>query len=105
MDEPPTWPVLEKCAICPAASICPVADEPLADLNADPVAFVTKLIAVEARAAAMAKLAAAWVDANKRDIQAGDVFFGRGKPPSGRKANATIYSLKGKANGSDSEGN
>jgi hypothetical protein len=102
-DEPPCWPVLEKCSLCPAASICPVADEPIADLSADPVAFVTKLIAVEARASAMSKLAAGWVDANKRDIQAGDVYFGRGKPPSGRKAIATIYSLKGKANVSDSD--
>ncbi len=105
-DNPPTWPTLEKCALCPAAALCPVADEPIADLAADPVAFVTKLIAVEAKAAAMSKLATGWVDANKKDIQAGDVFFGRGKPPSGRKPNATIYSLKGKpTNGSDSDGN
>ena len=102
-DNPPCWPVLEKCGLCPAASICPVADEPIADLAKDPPAFIAKLIAVEARAEAMRKLAAAHVDAAKQDIQAPDgTWFGRRKPASSRKANATLYNLKEPANGSDS---
>jgi len=93
-ENPPTWPTLEKCAICPAAAICPVADEPIADLAADPPGFIRKLLAVEARADAMRKLAVALVDERKQDIQCGDVFFGRNKPKADRKPTAAIYSLK-----------
>jgi hypothetical protein len=93
-DNPPTWPTLEKCSICPAAALCPVADEPLADLARDPAGFVSKLVAVEARADAMKALAAKYVDETGRDIEAGTVRFGRQKPKAERKAAATLYSLK-----------
>lgn len=98
-ENPPTWPVLEKCTLCPAACLCPVADEAIADLAEDPVRFVRSLVAVEARASAMSKMAAAWIDEHKQDIRAGDVYFGRQKPKTDRKANATIYSIKEKSNG------
>lgn len=98
-ENPPVWPTLEGCTICPASAICPVADQPIKDLATDPAAFVRDLVAVEARAESMRKLAAAWVDANKREIDAGGgVLFGRGKPRSERKATATIYSMKGNSN-------
>jgi hypothetical protein len=90
-DNPPTWPTVEKCAICSAAAICPVADEPIADLARDPVAFVEKLIAVEARADAMKKLASQWVDETGKDIRCGNVCFGRNKPKTDRKAPAALY--------------
>jgi len=93
-ENPPTWPTVEKCSICPAAALCPVSDLPMRQLADDPAQFVRDLVAVEARAEAMRKLAAGWVDEHKQDIQAGDVFFGRNKPKSERKATATIYQLK-----------
>lgn len=98
-DDPPTWPTLEKCGQCPAACLCPVADQPIADLAADPPGFVKRLVAVEARAEAMRKLAAAHVDSTGQDIQADGVWFGRRKPASSRKPNATIYTLKGESHG------
>lgn len=93
-DNPPCWPTLEKCGQCPAACLCPVADQPIADLAADPPGFVKRLVAVEARVDAMRALAAKYVDANGADIQAGDVWFGRNKPRTERKAPATVYSPK-----------
>jgi hypothetical protein len=102
-DNPPTWPATEKCSICPAAALCPVADESIADLSRDPSAFVGKLIAVEARAEAMRKLAAGWVDANGQEIKAPDgTMFGRAKPRTERKATATLYTLKESSNGNGS---
>ena len=95
-DNPPVWPTSEKCGICPAAAICPAADEPLADLAKDPAGFIGKLVAVEARADAMRKLATAYVDANGADIQAGSVAFGRAKPKAQRKATAELYELSNK---------
>jgi hypothetical protein len=92
-ENPPTWPTLEKCGLCPAAALCPVADEPIADLARDPSTFVQRLIAVEARADAMKKLAVEYVDATGKDIEAGGVCFGRRKPPSNRKSPATIYQI------------
>lgn len=104
-DDPPTWPTIEKCGQCPAAAICPVADEPRKRLVDDPSAFITDLIAVEARADAMRQMAAVLIDHRGHDIQATDgTWFGRRKPSSGRKPNATIYTLKGDANGSDGNG-
>lgn len=93
-ENPPTWPTLEKCGICPAAALCPVADEAIGSLAGDPPGFVKRLVAVEARADAMRKLAAEWVDANGQDIQAGGVWFGRRKPASTRKPVATLYELE-----------
>jgi hypothetical protein len=104
LNNPPTWPTLEACRICPAAALCPVADEPIAELAADPAGFIRKLVAVEGRAEAMRKLAAEYVDAHKRDIHSDGVYFGRNKPKSERKAQATIYTLKEKSNGSSDGG-
>lgn len=101
LENPPCWPVLEKCAICPAASICPVADQPIGDLHRDPAEFVKRLVAVEARADAMRQLAAKYVDSTGADIQVGMLFFGRNKPKAERKSPATIYSLKEPSNGSE----
>lgn len=95
--DPPTWPTLESCAICPAAAICPVADEPLADLEKDPPGFVRKMVAVKARLDAMAKMAAKHVDKTKQEIQADGDCFGRNKPKADKKAKACLYSLKGKS--------
>lgn len=103
-DEPPTWPTVEKCGICPAASICPVADQQFIELS-DTETFVRKMVAIDARLSAMQKIAAAWVDAHGREMVAGTAAFGRAKPPDKRKKPAGLYSIsKEKANG-DSDGN
>lgn len=102
-ENPPTWPTTEGCSICPAAALCPVADEPMADLAADPPGFVRKLIAVGARYDAMSKLAAAHVDATGKDIICDGVAFGRRKPPSSRKPNATLYDLSTKKESSNGD--
>jgi hypothetical protein len=101
-DNPPTWPVLEKCRICPAAAICPVAHGPIKESSED---ILKDLIAVSARGAALEEILKARVDETKRDVQVGNVFYGRAKPPSARKPNATIYEVKtkGATNDSDSE--
>jgi hypothetical protein len=92
-DNPPTWPTLEKCSICPAAALCPVADEPLADLAADPPGFVKRMVAVGARLDAMQALAAKHVDATGKDIECGTIRFGRGKPKANRKPTAELYEI------------
>jgi hypothetical protein len=99
---PPCWPMAEKCRICPAAAICPVATSPVKDSSED---ILRDLIAVYARGAALEEILKARVDETNRDIQVGNVYYGRRKPPSVRKPNATIYevSTKGAKNDSDSE--
>lgn len=89
--QPPTWPTTESCRVCPAAAICPVATYPI---KAEPAEVLRDLIAVEARADALRERLTAHVDATKQDIQADGVWFGRRKPASSRKPNATIYSVK-----------
>ena len=93
-DNPPCWPTLEKCSICPAAAMCPVADEPIRDIHRDPAAFIKRMVAVKARLDTLQDIAAEYVDETGQDIDAGGVRFGRNKPKSERKAPATIYSLK-----------
>jgi hypothetical protein len=88
---PATWPAVEKCEICPAASLCPVAGEEIKDVASDPKGYLRKLIAVEAKADAMKKLLAAHVDATGADIIDGEAGFGRQKPPSTRKVPVSIY--------------
>lgn len=100
-DNPPTWPVQEKCNRCPVAALCPVADEPLLELS-DEVTLVRKMAAIEARLDGLKKIAASYVDAFKRDIDAGNgLRFGRNKPPEKRKKPAVIYSTKGETNDAD----
>ena len=91
---PPTWPTLEKCSICPAAGICHVADEDIVDVAENPAAFVDKLIAVDARLSRMKKLAAAYVDQHGEIEATGGVMFGRNKPRTERKPTAAIYTKK-----------
>jgi hypothetical protein len=91
-DNPPAWPALEKCQACPAASLCPVADEPLAQ---ESPALLRQLIATEARADAIRQVLSARVDADGQDVVCGNVAFGRRKPKTERKAPATLYDLKG----------
>jgi hypothetical protein len=81
-----------------------VADEPLADLASDPVGYVRKLVAVEARAEAMRKSLAKHVDTIKQDIQADDVWFGRNKPKSDKKSPACLYKVKGDGDGDNTAG-
>jgi len=99
-DNPPCWPTTEKCGMCPAACMCPIADEQFKEL-ADPSAFVGKIIAVKAKLDAMETIATAWVDTFGRDIQAPDgTWYGRSKPKE-KKSPTSLYKIKGKPNGSN----
>jgi hypothetical protein len=88
---PPCWPKLEGCRICPVASRCPVAEYPI---KAEPVELLRDLIAVRARADAIEERLAAHVDATGQDVRVGGVAFGRSKPKAERKAPATLYDIK-----------
>lgn len=89
-DSPPTWPTVEGCRICAAASICPVASYPI---SAEPSEVLRDLIAVEARASALRDVLIASVDSTGQEVTFGSVAFGRNKPKKERKAPADIYSI------------
>lgn len=90
-DNPPTWPMPEKCGQCQVAARCPVAGYPI---KAEPVDVLRDLIAVEARADALRQRLAAHVDSTGADVRCGSVAFGRSKPKAERKAPATLYDVK-----------
>jgi hypothetical protein len=101
-NEPPTWPILEKCRICPVAALCPVRTYPIGEKPED---VLKQLVATYATADSLEQHLKAIVDQTKQDVRCGNVWYGRNKPASGRKPNATIYELstKGDSNG-DSDG-
>jgi hypothetical protein len=93
---PPTWPAVEKCCVCPCILSCDAGGGDLKEIAADPRRGVVKLQFEEAKSDALKKLLAAYVDKTGQDIQCDDgTCFGRRKPPSKRKAPVAIYSLKG----------
>lgn len=92
-DNPPTWPTVEKCSLCPAAAICPESGEPIRDLATNPAGVLKQLIATEARASALAKLLTGYVDTTGRDVAVDGHAFGR-KTLSERKPTAKIYKVK-----------
>lgn len=78
----PTWPMAEKCAICPAAIKCPAAGENVTLLAWNPDEFVDNLVATEAKLDAMKKLANLWVDRTGRDlVSATGNAYGIHRPP------------------------
>lgn len=87
---PATWPAVEKCCQCPAASLCPVSGETILQIATDPVGSVRKLAALRAKADAWEALLQAQVDFQGHDIVDGDIAFGRNKPVS-RRGTAGIY--------------
>ncbi len=100
-EERPCWPSWEKCSGCEAAALCPVSGQDIGDVARDPAAALNHLIAIEAKADALRKTLAAYVDSRGQEIQAGGVAFGRNKPPSGRKPTATVYEVKQSAEDSE----
>lgn len=101
-DNPECWPMREKCGICDCAALCPVADEPLLEL-ADPPALLRKMVAIEARLDGLKEIASGWVDAHGREIESGNLRFGRRKPPAKRKNPAALYEINGNGRHSDSQ--
>lgn len=93
----PTWPLVDKCRICDAASRCPASGH-AADVAKDPQGFLVQMVAVSAKLDAMHDLATAWADANG-EIVAGNMRFGRNKPSSEKRKPAQLYSLKGEPDG------
>jgi len=87
---PATWPAVEKCSLCPAASLCPVSGETIQQIATDPKAALRKLVAIEASGDQLKKLLSAYADEHG-DIIDGDLAFGRNKPASSRRSPAAIY--------------
>lgn len=85
---PPTWPTIEKCSVCPAACICPVAEYPM---NASPEAVLGDLIAVEARASELKKHLTNHINSTKRDVQFGSTFYGKFQKPDSEKKVGIYY--------------
>jgi len=88
--EPPTWPAVEKCSLCPAASLCPVSGETIQQIATDPKTALRKLVAIEASGDQLKKLLSAYADEHG-DIIDGDLAFGRNKPASSRRSPSAIY--------------
>jgi hypothetical protein len=89
----PTWPAIEKCAICPAAALCPSAGH-VGDLASDPGGFVDGMVAAAARLEAMEKLAAEHVKATGKDlVSPSGAAFGFDKPIKSRRTKA-LYSIQ-----------
>lgn len=90
-----TWPAVERCSACSAASLCHAAGH-AGDVAADPRAFIARLAAAEATADSLRKQASAYVDSTGHDIVTeSGLAFGRSKPAAARKAKATLYQLTG----------
>lgn len=99
-DNPPTWPMPEKCGQCQVAARCPVATYPI---SAEPVDVLRDLIAVEARADALRQVLKAHVSKTKQDVRCGQVWFGKFQKPASQPK-FSIYETKGASNG-DSDSN
>lgn len=94
-----TWPVIEKCQICPAAHLCPAADKDAKEISENPAAFVDQMVAVGAKYDAMVKIASKYVDKNGDIVTPSGAAFGTGKPKAARKPTKTLY--KAQSNGDD----
>lgn len=94
-EKAPTWPMREKCSICPCATACPAPDQDIRELLTDPDGYLVRTIGVSERLAAREKLLAGYVDYTGRDLvsEACGVAFGRNKPRTERKAPAAFYSV------------
>jgi hypothetical protein len=91
-DEAPAWPAVEKCEICAAAALCPLAGRDVGQVHEDPAGFVDRMVAVDAKLKSMRRLASAWVKATGEDIVTplGNAF-GVGKPKANREPLKSIY--------------
>jgi hypothetical protein len=84
------------------SALCPERHYPIGEKPED---VLKQLVATYATADSLEQHLKAIVDQTKQDVRCGNVWYGRNKPASGRKPNATIYELstKGDSNG-DSDG-
>lgn len=88
----PTWPTIEKCSQCDAASLCPASGQAITELADDPGAYVDRMVAIEGQLEGMKKLATKFIDNAGLDIVSptGNVF-GRDKPTADRKSKVSLY--------------
>ena len=88
----PTWPAMDKCAICNAAAICPEARGFTRDVATDPVAAVKQLAAMEAAVAAMYANLEPYIDKNGPIVT--DIgTFGRDHESKPKKKPAKLYDV------------
>ncbi|MDE2426757.1 MAG: PD-(D/E)XK nuclease family protein [Elusimicrobia bacterium] len=88
------WPLVEKCAACPAAHLCDAARAP----EGAPEQWVDKIVMLEAQASALSKLAAKRVKETGRDIvtERGN-HFGTDRPKRKSSPKFEAYQLKTKS--------
>lgn len=99
---PACWPAYDKCALCPAAVICPEASADIRDVAKDPKAGLLQLVAIDAKRKSLATLLGARAKQLGHDIVAGDAAYGTQKPKSTRKTPASLYSVNSSSD-SDTE--
>lgn len=87
--DPPAWPTVEKCELCPVAARCPMATETVAEVATDPFAALRQLIVKSQDVDTLKKALVAHVDAHGTITLPDGVSFGR--VPSTRKPTAKFY--------------
>lgn len=88
LEKIPTWPTVEKCPTCLAATICPAVDRVV---WVDPKVTLKALIAAEAKRDAVYAAATKHVDATGEIVLEDGTAFGRQAPKADRKPAAKIY--------------
>lgn len=93
-ESPPAYPSKEKCALCDAAALCPLAVGPVRDVAEDPQSFVRQMHATQVRLDAMVKAAKDYVKKSGDDIRTPDgLAFGIQKPKSNRAPTSQLYEI------------
>jgi hypothetical protein len=88
------WPLVEKCAACPAAHLCDQSKLP----EGTPEEWVDKIVGLESQASALSKLAAKYVRETGKDILTpGGNMFGKDRPKKKQAPRMETYQLKSTA--------
>lgn len=103
LEHPPAWPAYDKCAMCPAAMLCPEVTAEIRDVAADPKKALLQLVALDAAHTKLSKLLGARVKELGHDIVSGDAAYGLQKPKASRKPTAALYAVNGKPDSDNSE--
>lgn len=96
-EDVPAWPTPTKCLLCDAARHCRLASDYNADVAADPVEAIKRLVALEAAAERVRCALTAKVRKDGKDLIAvvndTQVAFGTGKPTAARAKPCSLYEV------------
>jgi CRISPR/Cas system-associated exonuclease Cas4 (RecB family) len=99
---PPAWPTVEKCATCPAAVLCPEADDFAKEATTDPTAVLGQLIATDQRKKLLHKWLSAHVKKTGKHVVLENHAFGQHKKTD-KAPPMQVYPLKAEASSDESE--